>query len=291
VRFLRVGTAGLGASSLGIAAACCLGGSSKSFLSLQRLQKYEVGTALSYKEDYGRFSAAGSLESSEVHRTFQMVLGAGTRVHPDWQLHAFVPLVSQVKSYGSRLENAFGLGDVSVGVDWTAVEALFTTDWYPTIRVQAGLKLPTGGTEKKVSGTWQPGTGNGMWEPYLGVGFEKKIGQFTAGVRGGVTARASSGDKLGTQLELAESLAYNFSPRFSVAAGSSQTWTGDTTVGNRTIASSSSRSISFFAQGTYFIDRTLSVALSAEFTAPQSGWSRNSPATQSISLITKYGLF
>ncbi len=274
-----------------MAAACCLGGSSKSFLSLQRLQKYEFGTSLSYKEDYGRFGGAGLIEPGEVHRAFQMMMGGGMRLHPDWQIHAFAPLVSQTKSYGARTDSSFGLGDVSVGVEWTALEALFTTDWYPTIRVQGGVKLPSGSTEKKVSGAWVPGTGNGMWEPYASIGLEKKFGQFTFGLRGGITGRFSSGDRLGPQLDLTETIAYNFSPRFSLAVGSTQWWNGNSNVAGKSIANSGGNAITAFVQPTYFIDRTWSISLAADFSVPQAGWSHNTPATQSVSLITRYGLF
>jgi len=274
-----------------MAAACCLGGSSKSFLSLQRLQKYEFGTALSYKEDYGHFGSAGLIEPGEIHRTFQMMMGGATRLHPDWQIHAFAPLVSQFKSYGARQDSSLGLGDVMLGVEWTALEALFTSDWYPTVRVQTGLKLPTGSVEKKIGGTWTPGTGNGMWEPYASLAFEKKLGQFTLGLRGGFTGRFSSGDKLGPQLDLSETVAYNFTPRFSLAVGSTQWWNGNSNVSGKTIADSGGSAITAFVQPTYFLDRTWSVSLAADFSVPQNGWSRNTPATQSVSLITRYGLF
>ena len=274
-----------------IAAACCLGGASKSFISLSRLQKYEVGTALSYKEDYGRFNAAGDVENTESHRSLALTLGAGMRLHPDWQIQMQVPLISQTQSYGSSLLNRAGLGDISLGVEWTALEALFTDDWYPTIRLQGGVTIPTGSIEQKQNGAYQPGTGNGMWEPYVGVGVEKRFGAVSLGMRGSFTARLGARERLGNQFELSEVLSYSFSPRVSLALGSSQTWNGDTFANGRVVTGTRGNSISAFIQPTYFIDRVWSVAVSADFTVPQYGWSRNAPASQAVSIVTRYGFF
>ncbi len=293
MRWLRLSWFSLFFSRWVLAAACCIGGASKSFISLTRLQKYEVGTSLSYKEDYGRFNSSGEAEKTELHRTIALTIGAGMRLHPDWQIQALVPLVTQAKSYGATLADRRGVGDVSIGVDWTALEALFTDDWYPTIRLQGGVKLPTGSVEKKVDGTWTPGTGNGMWEPYVGVGVEKKLGATSLGLRASYTHRLApaTGDRLGNQFELSETVAYNFSNRLSLALGSSQVWTGNTFANGRTIAATSSNTVSAFIQPTFFIDRVWSIAATAEFTVPQVGWSRNTPAAQSFAIVTRYGFF
>ncbi len=281
-----------GLSRLGFAAACCIGGSSKSFISLQRLQKYEVGTSLSYKEDYGRFTPTGDVEPVETHRTVSVLIGAGVRFHQDWQMQMTVPLLSQAKSYGARSETAYGLGDTTLGVDWTVLEALFITDWYPTIRLQTGVKIPSGSVEEKTGGVWRPGTGNGLWEPYVGIGFEKSLGKFKLGIRTGYTTRmTATRDRLGDVFELSESLSFSPLPRLVLAVGTTQSWTGNSQVGGKTIAGSSGNAISVFMQPTFFIDRFWSVAVSAEFTVPQARWSHNSAASQSYSVTTRYGFF
>lgn len=246
---------------------------------------------MSYKENYGRFNANGDVESAEAHRSVALTLGVGMRLHPDWQIQTQVPLISQTQSYGGALLNRAGLGDVSLGGEWTAVEALFTDDWYPTIRIQGGLKVPSGSVESKQNGAFRPGTGNGMWEPYVGVGLEKRFGAVSLGVRGSFTARAGGRERLGNQIELSEVLSYGFSPRFAVAVGSSQTWNGDTFANGRVIPGTRGNSISAFLQPTYFLDRAWSVAVSADFTVPQYGWSRNVPASQAVTAVTRYGFF
>ena len=90
-------------SRAALGAACCLGGSVKSFISLQRLQTYEVGFSTSVRDVYGGLAEITVLESyllrpktkpSDTVLVFMHPIGGG----------AYLPMINGLARAGHHVE-------------------------------------------------------------------------------------------------------------------------------------------------------------------------------------------
>lgn len=278
-----------GATSL-FGAACCSGGSPKSFISLSRLQNHEIGLSTTFRQVYSFFNAYGEQEEAQKNQTTSVTLGVGTRLSQDFQVSAILPFVRQVT--GANTPSREGVGDATVSAQYTAVESLFSSDWYPTLHLIAGVKLPTGLQATKDGKQLLPGTGNGKWEPFVALGMQKNFGPVTLALRSAYTARLlheniDSGDAI----ELVESLSYLFSERLSVALGSAQTWTWNDKIDGLIRPDTNTRAVSVFVSPTYFLNRYWSVSTAVDGALPIERIGVNSQAALSFSLTSRYGFY
>ncbi len=265
-----------------LAAACCLGGSVKSFISLQRLQTYEVGVSTTARDVYGRYNLFGELDEAEPNQTLTLALGAGARLTQDLQAFLILPWVYRTEGGGRTDGTRAGVGDAVVGAQYTLIESLFRDDWYPTVTLTGGAKLPTGSTETKLGGKMVPGTGNGVWEPFFGIGLEKPLGFPTISLKATYTGRTGDrGAALGDMIELTGTVTAVLHQRFSLAAGATQAW----------ILKDGQRVASLFLTPTYYITRFWSVAAAAEVTLPMDGFGIGQQAMRAFTVTTRYGFY
>lgn len=274
------------------AAACCAGGNPKSFITLQRLQTFEVGLSSTFRDVYGEYDLYGDLEDSGRNQTLSLLFGAGARLTTDLQASLTLPLVHQENKFGRDANTRSGLGDIILGAQYTLLESLFQDEWYPTVTLAAGIKTPTGKIETNLGGVRTPGTGNGTWEPFLGVGLQKTYGPAILAFRASYSARLAKDalDK-GDAVELIESVSYLFSQPFSIAAGLTQTWTLDDRISGQTKADSATRVASAFIAPTYFLTRYWSIGGGVDFALPLDRAGVNQQAGRSVTLTTKYGFY
>ncbi len=280
-------------TSLLEAATCCLGGGPKSFISLQRLEKYQVGLTTGYRGVFAHYNVYGELEETSKNQSVSAALGAGVRILDPLQISATLPVVYQENQAGRTLSTRTNVGDIFVGSQYTILESLFQSDPYPTVSILAGLKVPTGALESSTNGNVR-GTGNGLWEPSVGFLLQKNYSFLAGSFRGAFTKRIpKSGvlDREGDLFELNESLAVNITQQFSLLAGLSQAWTRAGFQGGKEVAETHTRTISGLLSSTYFFTRFASATLSLESVLPVESWGMNSQAYRSISLTTRYGFY
>ena len=163
----------LGTLTLGFeiqGAACCAGGGPRSFIALQEMQEYEIGFSTSYREVYGLFDVDGSLIDAETNQTMSLSFGAAARVMDDLEAFAILPLVNKLQGVGGQTFSAGNIGDILLGGRYTLYRPLLLSEWYPTVVLLGGIKLPTGQTEPVL-------VGNGAWEPAIGLEFNKALGK------------------------------------------------------------------------------------------------------------------
>jgi len=269
-------------------AACCAGGSAKSFINLARLQTYEVGFSTTFRDVYGEYNLYGELEETQRNQTTTLLFGAGARLTQDLQVSLTAPIVNQLNAFGPTPTSRLGLGDVVVGAQYIVLESLFIDDWWPTLTVLSGVKLPTGSEEAIRDGRRIPGTGNGLWEPYAGLQLHKNFGDITLLARASFTVRPPHlGLNRGDGVDLIESITWVARQDLSLALGATQNWNGN----DNGKPDSAMRTYSFFVSPTYFLTRYWSISAGIDATP---SWDRvgvNSQAYQSISFTTRYGFY
>lgn len=274
------------------AAACCAGGSAKSFITLARLQTYEVGLSTTFRDVYGEYNLYGDLEETQKNQTATLLFGAGARLTQELQVSLAMPLVNQRNAFGTSPTSRSGLGDITLGAQYIALESLFLDDWWPTITVLGGAKLPTGTEEEMRNGRRFPGTGNGIWEPYLGVQAHKVFGAFSLLTRATFTLRpAHAGVDRGDGIDLVESFTWLPFPELSATIGATQVWNFNDRIGGATRPDTATRGFTFFASPTYFLTRYWSIAAGVEATPSWERLGVNSQAFQSVSVTTRYGFY
>ena len=273
------------------AATCCLGGGPKSFISLQRLEKYQIGLSTGVRDVFAHYNIYGELEESPKNQTITAALGVGVRIFDPLQLSVMVPFVYQQNQVGPSIATRKNLGDTFAGFQYTIIESLFQSDKYPTVAIQAGVKFPTGAVESSTSGNVR-GTGNGLWEPTMGLLLQKNYSILSGSVRAAFTKRVPTAkitDREGDLIELNETLALNFTQRLSVAAGLGQAWTRAGYQNGVEIPDTHSRIISALFSATYFVTRQASLTAAFESALPVEAWGMNQQAYRSFSLTARFG--
>lgn len=274
------------------ALACCAGGNAKSFVSVKSLQKYELGVATSFRDVYGIYNRYGEIEEFAKNQTMSLALGVATRLSHSFQVSLVVPLVHRYFEAGASGRSTANLGDVLAGLQYTVVEPVFHEDWYPTISTFGFIKFPSGSMDRRENGVEVPGTGNGLWEPSIGVQLEKPISFFTVTLRASYNWRLARGQmKEGDSLEFMESLSVPIGRRLLIAGGATQSLFADRSRSGEALPNSSGRLVSLFFTPSYFISQEWSVSAGAEFAIPLHGWGKNQPAAQSVSVAARYALF
>lgn len=276
-----------------IGSACCAGRGPKTFISLAELQTYELGLSVSNYRVFGRHNMYGEPEETDHNQLYTLSLGAGVRLLPSIEISAVIPFSYHEMGFGSARVHNTQVGDIVIGGRTTIVRSLFRDDWYPTIAVHAGLKVPTGSIEKFEASKFSPGTGNGLWEPFVGIGMKKEYGMVTLSFDATYTQRVGriATFKEGNKFELSEMAAFPFSRRFSVGLGSTQSWVMRGSLGGGPVADTEGRAVSAIASSTYFLTEFWSIAAAFESGIALHGLGVNQQLAQSISLTTKYGFF
>lgn len=279
-----------------------MGGGPKSFIQLRELQTYQVGLSSSFKDVYGHYDAFGDLYKTDKSQTFTLAVGAGARLADDLDAFVTVPWVYQLKETVGKPGDATNLGDVIFGAKYVLLRSLFQDDWYPTISVTGGVKAPTGTVEKLSSeGKIIPGTGNGIWEPFLGIGIQKDYRFVILGFNATYTRRfqrtvadtngAPLSVKEGDRVELSEILTFPLSRRFSVSGGSAQTWDFATRINGAAAADTSARMATIVLSASYFLNQYWSITAGSEVAVPIAKLGVNQEATRSITVTTTYSFY
>jgi hypothetical protein len=276
------------------AASCCLGGSPKTFIQLRRLQTYEVGLSTSVRDNYARYDLHGEYQSSDGNQTYSVAWGAGARLSENVQVFGVLPLIHQVNRYGSKSASQTLPGDLVMGATWTAVEHLFFDDWYPTIAFTAGLKVPTGKREFLKVGRRVPGTGNGLWEPFVGASLRKDFEWVTVSLSVNYTrpfGLLEGGIRDGNRWEAVEAVSLPITRRFSIGGGAAQTWIGEKAQNGATLVDSYERSAGAFLTSTFFLTSLVDLTGTFDFSIPSDRLSVNYPAYRALTLTVKYGFY
>lgn len=280
---------------LAFAAACCGGAGPKSFIVLQDLQTYEIGLSLSYRNILGEYNVYGEPQQGDRNKTYVLSFGAGARLLSDIEVSAIVPLSIHEYSSGQNAVRNRDVGDILLGGKWIVLRSLFRDDWYPSVSVTSGLKAPTGSVDRFVQAKWMPGTGNGLWEPFVGLGFKKEYGIMTVMLDFTYTARLGSrsfsGTREGDKFETSENVIVPFGRRFSIGAGSTQSWIAASTRNGLSLDDTSGRVVSLQFNSTYFFTQLFSMGLAIDSGIPITGLGVNQPLAQTASVVTRYRFF
>ncbi|NBX93157.1 MAG: hypothetical protein EBQ85_08015 [Proteobacteria bacterium] len=275
-------------------AACCGGGGPKSFLALQELQNFDFSLVSSFQESYGWHNARGEAFSRKGPIDITLQASTVGRLSPNWEAFGRFPIIYRTTDYGAITQSRSSLGDITLGLRWTLLRSLFVEDPFPTVSLVLGSKLPTGLSEIKENGVFKPGTGNGMWEPLVGLSFRKDYFGWLGNIDatwspqiGGSKGRSEREN----QLSLTESLSYAFSRRFNWGLGSSQTWGFEKEMEGHIIPGSASRGLAVFTSANYFISQFTSVGAGVECSVPWDGFGINQPITRTASLNVRYGFY
>ncbi len=275
-------------------ASCCVGGSPKTFINLRRLQTYELGISTSIRDEYARYDLYGDRTDKDSAQTYSLSLGGGARLSETVQVYGVFPVVYQVNRYGNRTGTDAFTGDMTIGTSWTVLEHLFFDDWYPTIALTTGLKLPTGRQDYFEAGKHIPGTGNGLWEPFVGASIRKDFEWVTLSFSANYTrpiGTQNNGIQEGNRWELSESLIIPLNRRFSLGGGAAQMWTADKSQNGGLLANSDERALSGFLTTTYFVTPLVDVTGTVDFTLPSERLNVNHAAFRGFTFTMKYGFY
>jgi hypothetical protein len=297
VRFL------LGAIILAIAswgnfampAACCLGGTPRNFISLQKLQRYELGVSTAYRNIYGQYDSYGALVPFDGSETLSLSLAGGTRLTNQLETYAVMPFIYQHDGVVTSTQTTTSLGDAIFGFRYVLAQTSFQDDWYPDLFLLTGLKIPTGAVETPVNSRLLPGTSNGLWEPYAGLLVQKQWGRLIFSASGSYTFRIGAGPadlvQDGDRIDCAETVTYVYSKQFSLGVGSSQGWTLFRSQRGRTLVDGAGRLTTVFLNPTYFLGAGWSIMAVLDQTIPISSFGVNETAATTLSLVAKYDVF
>lgn len=289
--------------NLTFAPPCCLGGGPKSFIQLRDLQNYQLGVSSSLRDTYGRYDAYGDLVRAEKDQTFTMAFGAGAKFIENLDSFVILPIVYRIKQSALIDVDRGNLGDVLVGSRLTVLRSLFHDEWYPTINISAGLKVPTGTVDGlSQDGHIAPGTGNGIWERFVGLGLQKDYGflilngSMTYTGRFGRTITGPGQEdpivvKEGDRIELSESGLFPLTRRLSITVGSAQEWDLPRKLAGQMVSDSEARVTSLFFSSNYFLTQYWSLSAGAEFSVPIARLGMNLEATRTMSLTSTYTFY
>lgn len=280
--------------SLGWGAACCGGGGPKSFLSLQELQNFDVALLSSFQDSYGWYNSSGEAFSRRGPVDYSLQISSVGRLAPNWEAFGRVPMVYRVTDYGANRQARSSLGDISVGLRWTFLRSLFVEDPFPTISLVMAGKIPSGLTETIEQGVFRPGTGNGLWEPLVGLSFRKDYYGWLGNID--FTFVTPYGNLKGqmvreNQINLTETLSYAFSRQFNLGGGSTQSWTFAKEMNGKDLPEAGGRSLSLFTTANYFLTQFTSVGTAFEWSVPADGFGVNQPINRTLSFNVRHGFY
>lgn len=275
--------------------ACCLGGGPRSFVQLRALQSYDLGVATSFRDVYGRHNPYGDVVRAEKLQTYTMAVGGSARLFQSLETYAILPFVFKNRSIASKMQSAGNVGDALVGARWTLYDPLFSEDWFFETKLLFAVKAPTGTTDAL-------GSGNGIWEPSLGVQFQKDFLSWIAGLSVSYTARfarkvysdvqrAALSVKEGDRVELLETVTVPVTRYLSISGGSSQVWDLGSSINGKGVSDSHGRYITGLLSATYFVDRFWKWTLALESTIPVARFGANEDAYRSLTLTSTYAIF
>lgn len=277
------------------AGACCIGGGPRSFVQLRQFQSYDLGIATSFKDNFARLNSYGEAVETEKLQTYTVALGASAKVLPRTEAYTILPVVLKNRNLGPESRSRANLGDVLVGGRFSLYDPLYMEDWFPETKILFSVKAPSGTTD-------EVGTGNGIWEPSLGVQFQKDFSNLIAAMSVSFTHRFPRSVKSpvstsylsvkeGDRIEVSETVTVPLTQDWSVALGSSQVWDLGGSVNNKGTEDSHGRYISGLLSATYFIDRFWRVSAAFEGVLPFSKWGANEDAYRTVTLTSTYAIY
>lgn len=276
-------------------AACCAGGGGRSFLSLEDLQSYEIGISTSQRHVTGAHQRAGKSIDSPGDETFTLSAGASARIFFDIEAFAVVPTVLRKMDFAGTSASKTNLGDISVGGRIPLLRPL-PSDAPPALTLLLGMKFPTGNVLEIQNGEATPGTGNGIWEPSLGLEIKKSLSLWTLATTASYTLRLPKDQyghrsKDGNRLELAATLSYPVSSRFSLMAGIGAYWDGENQLDGAVQSGTNAKSSYSIFSATYYLNRFWGLTAQLEHSLPWDGFGRNQAIARTLTLSTTYGFF
>ena len=270
------------------AAACCGGAGPASFIQLARLQKYEAVLGSAVVDALGRYDSEGVLRPENTNRRFSTSLSGAGRINADTEWVVQVPWVHQLNRAAGQEFSSSGLGDVGALVRYWLAESLFASDPYPSLIVNAGLRLPTGRPQRFLGGLLIPATGDGYLSALLGGALQKRLGSWIVDLSTLLSLPVVlDGNRDGERWDTQLALGYSATPRLSLSAGGLHSMRGNRLTGGEIAGGSSGWVIEAFVGFRYFITRFWACSLNLQ--AAMGG--HNLVANQSASLGTSLGFY
>jgi hypothetical protein len=289
-RFLEVtvlvgATAAVSAPSRASAQACCAGGVAVTPGRLLMHESMLAGVQLKAGILHGSYTVDGRYVrspsgTSEVD--FEEDLLASARFAPRGQLALFVPLVQTRRA--TPQDGAYfggGLGDVNASARYDFVGA-GEYPWVPGIALLAGVTRATGTPPDAATPPLAvDATGVGALQGNLALALEQTFGAWLVGGTGIVAERSPrNGERLGTQVTLLASAAYNFDGGAAAGLSAAYAFEGDaTTTSGAGVANSSKRSLLVTLTGLKPVASEWRLLAGLYVYPPWSGFGANQPAS------------
>lgn len=156
-----------------LASACCAGATSDVPATLGRCEKAAVALSVGSAIELGRWNGESRwTESSDGWTEGRATLAAAYRWARWGQVGVGLPFLLNDRFAGELSSSGGGVGDASVSLRFDPIEE---ARW-PTPIIDLGLVLPTG---RDWTASQDPlladVTGEGLWQPWLGLGFEHTL--------------------------------------------------------------------------------------------------------------------
>jgi len=166
---------------------CAVG--ANSFGILPQFRKHFVGVRFQYRafdSEHPALPGESGFQSSK-ERFYTAEVWGRWALRPDLQLFGFVPFQENYRQEAGEVQRAFGMGDISLVMNWMVFEWGDTqgSSWSHALQVGGGVKLPTGDTQVTLQGqrllrNMQPGTGS--WDVPIHATYvmrSRSLGLFT----------------------------------------------------------------------------------------------------------------
>ena len=270
------------------------GSAPKSFMQMGPLQTYEMGILTSLSDAIGHFNSIGELNDSPENRTYNLSVGATTRIGVLTDLFLILPFITRIQTSGTTVKSSTAPGDIICGARHRLVDSLFEGESTPKITATVSLKVPTGTTSGSTpTNIHVSGTGNGLWEPTVGVLFFKDLGRAIVAIHPSVTLALGEAQKrefsdfLGHRFEVSETATIPITPFLTGMVSLFENWSA----GNSVINNLSGRGMGATIGASYFFNRLWSVAVNAESSITIKNFSINQPAVRTLTFQSNYSIF
>ncbi|MFM8269469.1 MAG: hypothetical protein ACKN9V_04700 [Pseudomonadota bacterium] len=258
---------------------CCLSGGARSINSLQAMQRIDLGLATSF-QDYSSWY------------NFSLQASTTARLNPNLEMFGRLPLIQHRVDLKTKRDSQTSLGDVGLGLRMTLLRSLFVEDPHPTVSWVVGAKLPTGTQDLQVGNLFQSRSGNGLFEPLVGLSFSKEYYDWLVAIDFSYTRLQGKISNLlveDNQVNVTETLSYALNRNWQMGAGSNQLWSFGRKLNRSALADPTGKSLSVFGLLNYYV--TPFTSLGAHVDWAFETLSRNQPATRSASLSVRYGFY
>jgi len=251
------------------------------FLWTHDLSSMGFGLASYIEETIGAFAEDGTYLPETKAQRIGIMAGYAVRFSENLETYSVVPWLY----HSQNGQKSLSLGDIELGARITLWHNLFRGD-FPTLRFLVLLKTPTG---RRAATPHLPATGNGYWEPGVGLEITKSYGNLRLDLQAAFykrfgNATATSVPKA-NHADFSQTASFGIGKKFFVALGlreQIQFASSDAPNG------AGSYRISAIGSGAYFIDPSWSISTSFDYGIPSDGFGNNRDALRKFTLSTTY---